>query len=190
MGDLLLLRKRFIIKDGFNRSDTESKLGKAETGQLWQYYVGSRFAIINNAAQIISDSGDIAYIPTGVPNIRINATVGINVAGLSPVYFRIGSESWNTNWQVRIYEFAGVKKYQLNKKVDKINTVVGEYVVPSFNNVDMLSVTIKDNVITVYLNGNQIIQVTDSALSEYMNAGFGGYNALGASIDNFEVEAI
>lgn len=176
---MLLSKKKPIIKDSFNRADTAGGLGTAETGQLWQYFSTNRFNISSNTARVNSTSSDVAYINAGRANVKISVTISNFVDGVRPIAFRILNTS--NLWTLR----TTATEYKLYRG----KTAMGTYtVVPTTG--DKIAVTIKNDVITVYLNGASIISVTDAALNTSTNVGISHSNSLGATLDNFLVEAI
>ena len=84
MSDLLLLRKRLMIFDGFNRQDDMNNLGSADTGQVYLTPISESgptvpvYGISGNQAYVITEadsSGSFVYIPTGLLDFIISCDV-------------------------------------------------------------------------------------------------------------------
>jgi len=110
--------------------------------------------------------------------------MGLSALGVYYIVIRLLDD--DNCWSVRL---ASTSKLELVKKVAGASTTMGSVAISPADG-DIVIARIKDDVITVFYNGVQKFQITDTNLNSFINCGFGGYNALGASFDSFEVEAI
>ncbi len=174
--------ERLLIQDSYNRLDTDSRLGVADTGQTWVYVgnaPGGRFNISENRARVNSATGDHAYISVWHANVKIEQRITSFISGLWPVAFRVVDA--NNFFVVK----ANASTYTLVKKVASSNTTLGTYTATPAND-DVIMVTVKDDLITVYVNGIPVITATDPALNTCCNVGWAHLNCLGATVDDFK----
>lgn len=63
-----------IVSDTFDRADNPTALGTADSGQVWTNRTNGLKVLSNQAAPIASGAQNIATIPAGVANVRVEWT--------------------------------------------------------------------------------------------------------------------
>lgn len=189
----LMSSKNYLIQDGFNRADNAS-LGKADTGQTWQYY--GQFGISQGKAICSANNTGPeakAYISTGRTDYAFTCdliwggTAGCNVGILG---------RWDTVTVGNFY-YVGINPngqtidFYKNSGGGGTWTLVGQYTLNAVAGVPYtLKVTFKGSSIKVYLSGALILTATDSSFSgQYIAIRNGGID-LNGKWDNVLVEAI
>jgi hypothetical protein len=176
-----------IFSDTFNRADTATGLGIADTGQPWIYPYGTaaRWQINAGTAKIISATPSYPCIDAKQANVQIECTVANYVDGGWPIVFRVIDN--NNVWQLR----CSGTSYSFYKRVASVtssNLWAGGILLPV--NGDKLKIRIKNDVIQIYVNGILRTQRTDSELNTATLVGMGAVTGLNSQFDNYIVTAI
>lgn len=177
MGHLLTLlqKKKAILQDSFNRADSVTTMGNANSGQSWVPLSGT-WGISGNRAYNVSDvSGEIILIESGksdyVLSIITNGqTVSASVQRLFNVVFR-ANDSLNflmtrvTNGAVALF-----------KNIAGTLTQIASNVFTDTDNVDInFRIQCVGNQVTIYVNGVQKISYTltggETVLAGYTKVG-------------------
>jgi hypothetical protein len=164
-----------VVQDSFNRANSTTTLGNADTGQTW-VVTGGVIGIINNQAYTPADADKIAVIDSGASDVSIQLTHASSHI-YSKIFWRFTDPN-NTFW---------IESGQIRKKIAGTATTVGTFT--AGGNGTVLKVTVSGNTHTVYRNGLQVATFTDSFNQTATSHGFGMYSA-NARIDDFSVESL
>jgi hypothetical protein len=178
-----------IVQDSFNRVDSTSSLGNAETGQAWSIVGEATAGITNNQAYFSSLSGTANYrfavVDTGVQEYEVELKI-TDLVNISNVCFRVLSL---TDFFMVRYNSSGAK-YELYKRVANVFTLLGSYSGAAVNDVIKVS-NYSNGQIDVYINGVLRITATDTDLITNTNCGFGNYSDFGSGkFDDFMVYSL
>lgn len=171
-----------IVYDSFNRVDSASSLGVADTGQAWNV-IGGTWGI---------DGGKAYCAATGSNNVVINAGISDGILTVKLPSVAKGAERVTFRWYNsanRLSLWVDTDKYALYKNVSNEETLLGSYSVVPQNN-DVIKIEANGSLIKVYLNDLKIFEVTESANIANTNWGFGTHNSILPRFDDFKVEAI
>jgi len=176
---------KIIVSDGFNRSNSNTTMSDADTGQAWLYYNGT-WGISNNQAYMATYTGGTAQssavVDSGVSNCTI--TVGIPViSGEARVVFRL-TDATNL-FQLKAYS----NNYTLRRFVAGSSTNIASYSTTPANG-DRIVIALNGSQITVYINGTKAFTVSDSFNQSATCHGIGGYGTASERYDNFTVEVL
>jgi hypothetical protein len=170
-----------IVSDSFNRADSTSSLGVAETGQTWEAISGT-WGIQSNAAYRVAGTNALVAINSGyADNIAISAKVTQN-SGAERIAFRISDANNYMYIQqslttLRLYKYeAGVSSQLSSMTVDTL--LVG----------DILKVVLTAGQIEVYRNDTKHITSAETFNNTSTKHGFVGTSTVG--FDDFKVEAV
>ena len=194
MSDLLLMRKKLIVYDGFNRADNASSLGNADTGQVWS---ASGFGIVSNKGHYVINTNNavIATLDGGVVDVfSAQAKIKYVLVGGSAVGVACRTDGTTDNRITAMIQ-TSTRKFLCTKSVSGTSTVLGSI---DFSPIDGVEYTIKievnGNTFACYVDGILKIQVTDdNALKTNTKQGIVLYNGSTLStitFDDFRVEAI
>ena len=172
MSGFLLLKKRFIAYDGFNRADS-SPLGCDDLGNTWTDATGVTKVISNmmGYASLGSGSKVLSYIDCFHKNVKITDKLAVNTGPELGAVFTIFR-------YVDLKNYFMVKttatSFRLEKYIGGILTVVGEseLVTPAKYN-DIVEITLMDGNILVSINNVIILSVVDEDLIESTKFGVG-----------------
>jgi hypothetical protein len=170
-------KPKYFFSDNFNRADANI------LGSRWVPYGGSVWGISGNAATIVTTGNvrDAALIQTFVSDISIEATILNNTNNrlvfratdhLNGYYFGAASTAYG------LYKLSG----------GTLTTIMSNNAVPASG--DKLKVIAKGSSIKCFLNGNLIIDVTESTFISGTRHGLGGFTMTGLKFDDFKIEAI
>jgi hypothetical protein len=164
------------VYDSFNRADSATTLGNADTGQAWTILNGI-FGISSNQAYIVSGSGDLAAV---VNPALSDGTLGHTLSLLGStirLIFRSSDTSNYFNFQ------ASSSGYSLYRRVAGTFTQIGSYGTLPVQG-DKMKVTINGSSITCYVNDVAVMTVTDTFNQTSTMHGF-GITANVARVDEF-----
>lgn len=173
-----------IVYDSFNRVDSASSLGVADTGQAWNVFGG-----------IWGIDGGKAYcaVTEGYNNnVVINTDISDGILTVKLPSVAKGAERVNFRWRSttnRLSVWVDTDKYAIYKYADAVETLLGSYSVVPQNN-DVIKIEANGSLIKVYLNDLKILEIIESANIANTNWGFGTYYSNIPRFDSFKVEAI
>jgi len=181
----VLFTRRKVVSDTFTRADNAASLGNAETGQAWEVLSGT-WGISSNRAYIASTSGgrDIAVVDSGFADVTIGLTLPV-VATSARLIFRLTDASNHFIFTV----ITASNNYTLSRIQAGTATVVGSYTkIPA--NGDFIKVTLRGNQIICYVNGLEVIRVTETFNLTATKHGMGANNASAGNIrfEQFYIE--
>lgn len=171
-----------LVSDTFNRADSNTSLGNADTGQAWVALAGT-WGI----------SGNAAYSVSGVE--YRNAAIDCGVSdGIIKVKFSITSRYQRLDFRVTdkdnlLSVSTETSSYLLRKRVSGSWTALGTYSATPANG-DVIEVTLTGSNISVKINGTERLSATESFNQTVTKHGL-GYHAGGggdARWDDFSVE--
>lgn len=167
-----------IVHDSFNRTDNTTTLGITDTGQVWQKYGTGVWGIQNNQAYPTTLNWDFpAYIETGVSD-NFDFSVKYAVAHTS------NQIMWRITSSLNFFVISGSN---VRRVVN--NTWVTLGTIPTLVNDDVIKIQVRGNVHTIFVNGIQRAQVTDSAHLTGTKVGF-STNSTTARIDDFIIRTV
>jgi hypothetical protein len=186
MNDLLLMKAaKLKVFDGFNRADSLS-LGNADTGQAWETLVAP-LKILGNKCTGQSSGGNHGIIETGLLNKLVTVNMFLGSADINNVYARVLDQA---NYVRLRIDSASIS---IRKVISASETVLASYSY-AWSGTHTLGIKTIDNIFTAYLDGLQILTVTDDNVAKtYTKSGITLYNAAAAPLSTFEdfkVEAI
>lgn len=174
-----------IVYDSFNRVDSASSLGVADTGQAWNVISGTWGIDGGKAYCAVTES------IIGSNNVVINTGISDGILTVKLPSVAKGAERVTFRWYDNLNRFAlwvDTDKYALYK-YEGVETLLGSYSVVPQNN-DVIKIEANGSLIKVYLNDLKIFEVTESANIANTYWGFGTYNSILPRFDDFKVEAI
>jgi hypothetical protein len=170
-----------IVQDSFNRANSTTSMGVADTGQTWEEIVGNWGINSNQAYFTGGTTNNIAGIESGVSDCRISVNIA-TLSGEPGLTFRIQD---TTNWFRLIYSGG---RFYLQRAVNGIRNEVSN-VPATVTNGSLLVVELQGNSIRVFLNGTQIISVTNTSFATATKHGLHmGANNATARYDDFLIE--
>jgi hypothetical protein len=169
------------VVDSFNRADSVTSLGNADSGQAWQALIGT-WGISSNQAYLQTDTVPneaIAVVDSGKSDCTVTAKMAVAVDG------------WRLTWRAAdganhfmLLRFGGsINVYR--KQAGTFNQIGSAVVVPA--NGDVLSVVLSGTSHVVKLNGATIVSVTDAFQATATKHGIGNSAVNGARFDDFSV---
>jgi hypothetical protein len=161
-----------LLQDFSNYANTTSGLGTPEIGEKWRYIYNTPGRTIISSGQSLMNSTnmEMPYVDVKCRNIEIEVVMSVFVNGIYPINFRFLDT--NNFFSLRT---EGSNKYRLYKRVASSTTSLESYsVVPA--NGDRIKVTIKNNLIIIYLNNVPIMQTIDSSLDYVTSVALFGNN--------------
>lgn len=167
-----------LVSDTFTRaSPGDGTLGTADTGQTWVSMVGA-WGIVSGEAALTTFPG-LAVVNAGASNYTIQATVSVADTG-SALTWRVADN--NNRYSV----LANTTALTVFKRVAGVVSSLGTASAGSAGG-DVIKVDVRGSVFTVYRNGVQLLQVSDSDVTS-TNVGFRA-DTTSARFDNFTVTA-
>lgn len=165
-----------LVSDAFNRADSTTTLGNADTGQAWSPSVANSWGITGNRAYLSTTSGDAGYLATvSAGQATQDATIDIQVpAAAGGLLFRV-------------VDFSNHLLFDLNKVTNAwtlYKAVAGGYTSLASAPFTVNGTTIYTlrctvtaaHLITCFIDGAQVGQVTDSANSTGQGVGMRVYH--------------
>lgn len=170
-----------IVSDTFNREDSTTALGNADTGQVWTVVAGTWGIIANQVYNAGNTTNAIATVDTGYSNCTVSvkfATVNTNMK----VMFRVN----NSNSFLHIER--APSSYDLWRNNAGAWTKLATHP-SSATNGDAINVNLNGNEITAYLNGSLMYTITEAFNATVTKHGIGA-NSSGVRFDDFLVESL
>lgn len=178
-----LLGRRPIVFDAFNRANSTSTLGKADTGQSWSAITGTWGISSNQAYNPTGDTGAFAVVESGVANGIVRATITARRT-TSGIYFRVVDSD---NWLRMVCHSSTAMDF--DKCVAGTVTEVAQVTLLTLKDGDVYGVRLNGTQVILELNGSRIGSpqtVTDHATAT--KHGIGMETASTTSRwDNFQV---
>jgi hypothetical protein len=174
-----------LAQDSFNRANSTTSLGVADTGQTWQYFSANSWGISSNQA----------YCSTGAVNNSCFVDVGVSVDTKTSVKINVIEQysalAVRRNSNPSTNEFYGVRYNNGILQVVKVSaggtSTLGSGSVTMVNG-DTLSVECIGTSIKAYVNSVLIVTVTDSSYTNYTGYGLYLTNRTTTRFDDFKVE--
>jgi hypothetical protein len=172
-----------IVSDSFNRADSATTLGNAETGQTWSYSnsVSNPWGISSNQAYLVSGTNAFAFVDSGKADVEISATFPVSPTS-STVHNIIARYTDTNNHYMFQNNGSNILFY---KRVSGTYTQLGTVAnTPQAN--DVMKVSLIGSTITLFINGVQKAQWTDSTYTTQTKHGLqAGTNA--CRFDDFKI---
>lgn len=157
------------ITDSFDRANSSSSLGSADTGQAWVATLGT-WGISSNLAYIATAAGggvNAAYLEASENDVAVQATFSTAAQGQRMIGRYVDTDNY-----LFVHAETGGGAYALYKRVAGVDTSLGSYTVTIANG-DVLKLNMSGNDLTVYLNGVSRITATDAAHNTATKHGLG-----------------
>lgn len=173
-----------LVSDTFDRPDSTTSLGTADTGQVWAALDGT-WGIETNRAYTPGGGLDRqAVVESGASDVTVEVTVPVVTTGAGVVGRSVdGSNYWLWTWE------AGVPRMALYKRVGGGHTLVGSYSLAALPDGSRLGLRMTGTTVVGLLDGMDVLTVTDSAHQTATRHGMRVYNSDITRLDNFRVEA-
>jgi hypothetical protein len=147
----------WILGDTFDRADDASALGVADSGQTWTNVLGSAFGINNKKAYLTSAVNSRSIINIGIADFYTEVTI---TAG---TIFWLLFRYVDTNNMWRIGCDGGGNELYLQKIISGTLTRLTKGLpVAPFTVGDRVGVECYGNIISVYVNGRKMYEITDA----------------------------
>lgn len=185
------------VYDSFNRTNSSTTLGVADTGQSWSALTGT-WGINSNRAYNVSDAnGEVSTIDAGVSNFTLSAILNGQTSATNQRFFNIvfhGLDSLNF-----LFTRISINDVQLYKNVAGVLTLLASTAITAVDNTDYLfKVVCSGNSVDVYVDGVLKISHTlaggDTAFAAYTKSGLRltktGAPTGTARADNFIVQSL
>jgi hypothetical protein len=157
-------RGAFLISDSFNRADSSSSLGNADTGQAWTALRGT-WGISSNQAYNFSGTGDgTAALETGMTDIRVTATCAVRDNGTGVIARAVDADNYYT-----LVNVLNSNALRLYAKVSGGFTLLAADVPGALG--DVIALECVGSAIKAYKNGAVVVSVTNTALTSGTKAG-------------------
>lgn len=185
------LRGTLAVLDSFDRADSLTSLGSADTGQVWTAHAGT-WGISGSTAYIASSVSDAAAtVDTGTPDglISLDLTTGTSI--VNGIYCGIDFRTTDATNRLfaRLRETGHVELY---KQVAGTYTSLGSAVVAvAVNTTYRLAVRLVGSSIKVLVDGVELLSVTETFNNTVTHHGLTGHSAgdsLAVRWDNFRVD--
>jgi hypothetical protein len=171
-----------VITDSFNRANSATSLGNADTGDPWNV-LGGTWGINSNQAYVATDSGgrNMAVIDAGVADgvVEISIPTMTQYAGL---VFRVV----DTNNYFRLTAHTATT-YVLRRTVNNAQVDLGTYNISPANG-HTLKVVFDGSTITPYINGAAQTPITDANFVTATKHGIFVFNSTVPRFDNFSYQ--
>ena len=178
-----------LVWDSFNRADTVSGIGTADSGQTWATTnSGAGYAGINSNTMVQNQPGsNTSLIDSGVGNGYLKTTIVNNLAGNYGVLFRASNA--NTFWY---FGPNGSAQFQLIKIVNNVQTFnqgtgVNTTGGGNLNTYGTMEVIYSGQTITCKFNGVTLLTYIDTLNFNLSSTQVGLYTYGGNFWDNFTV---
>jgi len=157
MSDLLMIRKRLTVFDGFNRADDATSLGSADTGQVW-VATDIVFGISSNKGYAVSGTFGMATVSCDSGDINIRAKIIWKSDQADSIVFRTdGTMSNRMGFTIK------PDNISLTKRISDVSTELGNSAFTPGNGVEyMLEVVCQGDSFKCYLNGIEKFSLTDN----------------------------
>lgn len=170
-----------LVSDSFDRPDSTTSLGIADTGQAWTSILRTFGISGNKAATTVADAA--AHLDSGVADADI--TCDITHGGDNGLAFR---STGTSNFMVARL---GANKVQAYRRQSGAYTLVGEAAMAlTVGQAYAFRVACFGSTIDVYVDGVKKLTVTDSFQSTATAHGLYGSHFNGSRWDNFTVDTV
>jgi hypothetical protein len=170
-----------IVSDSFNRADS-STLGTTETGHVWEKQGANNFGIVSNQAGLMNNGDVWAFVDSGIGD-NFNMSVDYSAYHLYSDLIWRWIDSNNYFW-LEMKTITSIKKRQ-NGSVITLGSVSGV----SWSGGEKISIKVEGNIHTAYVNGVELLSVSDSTHVSATRHGFKAYSNT-ARFDNFLIESL
>lgn len=149
------------VADNFTRADSATTLGTPETGAAAWAPIAGTWGISSNQAYCAAGAGqNFVAIECGIADVVIQTTVAGSASVNQGIAFRMHGGSAQ-NGYVAIFNDAGAGAMRFYKIVAGVFTQIGT-VSQAISTGDVVKVSAVGNTLTMYRNGTQVLQITDS----------------------------
>lgn len=186
----VFLRSRVIVSDSFDRADSATTLGNADTGQAWTALAGV-FGIARNQARCVSGTVNLAAtVDSGLADCVITWDVPVVhkvTSSATRLVFR-ASDASNMLWLASRWPISF--KWGIVKLEGGTATAL-DYCDIVANDNDTVKITLNGSSVKVSVNGTQYLDTTITFNASATKHGIGSVG--GGTIsryDNFLVEAL
>ena len=176
------VKNKLIVLDKFDRADSTSSLGKADTGQSWQAISGT-WGISSNRAYVTADGTDMfAILDAGISDGEVSVLISGTVDYDARLSFRIADVN---NWFIVDY---GAGCFRLVRKLNGAYTELASYTAIRPSQFEVKAV-LDGQLIKIFIDGVQRMSVTDSNHQTVTKHGIGGEKS-SARLDDFTVRSV
>jgi len=177
-----------VVSDSFNRADSTTSLGTADTGQAWTALTGT-LGINGNAAYAVVTSNSVAVIDSGLADgtVQVKLTATATGSVMPRLIFRCTDAS--NYWMLQARGSTG--KYQLYKNVAGAFTQLGTDIAVTPTAGDVIQAVLSGSSVTIKVNGVQAATATDAFNSTATKHGIGWAQPTDTTqkFDDFSVSA-
>lgn len=166
-----------LVSDAFNRADSTTSLGTADTGQTWTALAGTWGISSNKAYQVTSSTQAYAVIDAGVGDCTIGLT--LSTVGSGGITFR-ASDATHL-WFIDATTSSG-NLYRCDGFGPNLIANLGT----SWSNGDVMTVVLSGSSIVVKKNGTTVYSTTDSTYATNTKHGLRDYSGAGR-YDDFSI---
>lgn len=168
-----------VITDSFNRANSSSTLGSADTGELWTAHAGT-WGISSNRAYVAAASGgvDLATLNANTAN----GTVGVRLYGYYP-FARLVFRFSDVNNYLYYTDAAGI--HTVRKVVGGTDSLVGTLAAFTYTDGDLIQVALNGSSIAVLATGVQRWSGTEAHNVTATRFGLGNNNPSPMTWDDF-----
>jgi len=163
-----------VVKDSFNRANSTTSLGVAETGQTW--VTDGVWGIENNQAKYIRDNS-IAILNTGISDCIISVK-NINKLEGSGLVFRTTGTDWDDGFDLQ-YRGSFISLFRMDSWA-----IIGEFPIQSYTT---MKVELQGSSIKVYLDNVLKINITNTHNQTATRHGI-LTGTVGSTFDDFLIE--
>lgn len=176
-----------VVYDSFNRPDSPTNMGAADTGQVWNPMNGTWGVVSGLAARSTTSATStkqmLTVVESGLADCEVTV-VNKTVSTENRLAFRCVDP--DNHYHVKVQP----GKYELRKVVGGTMTSLGNYTYTAVDG-DIINVVLNGQSITVFINDVQAMTVNDSSFLTATKHGLGTYgNVTLERYDNFKVEAL
>lgn len=173
-----------VVSDGFDRADSSSSLGTAETGQAWTNHHGQAHLQAGRAAT--SSGYTLSSLESGVAEASVAATVTAPGSEFWLVfrlssdadYWRFGRSS-NGAYQLQQIRGNGLGAPALDRRAS-----------PQAEAGDRLECRLTDQVISCSVDGEVVVRTADAFNRSATRHGFAAYESPALRLDDFRVDRV
>lgn len=185
MGHLVtvLQKKKIIVQDGFNRADNAASLGNANTGQVWAF-LSSAWGILNNKAYSVGTTlTEIAYQESRASDVLVSTNLVFS--SNEGLVVRLTD---NANHLIARISSTGLGLFRM---IAASPIQIGNYAFTSVAGATYaLKVICSGPFVKVYLDGLEVISVSETFNRSATLHGLRTSASSGARFDDFKVEVL
>jgi len=169
-----------VVSDTFDRADSTTTLGSADTGQAWTANVGT-WGIASNLGYVAAGAGqNVASLESSNADCDVTVTES-TAASATGLVFRLSN---GTNHLLTNSQSNGQHLY---KNVNGYTDLATGGTVELANG-DTLKAVLSGSSVIIQLNGTQIISVTETTFQTNTKHGLRSNGATAVRFNNFKVE--